>query len=220
MSKKNTLRIIVNAALAVTVFTVWIFSFFLWRNSTLGGDGWSDLKYFTVESNLLVGVVAVVYLVWRLLGKGEMPKWLSILKYLSTAAVFVTFTVVVIFLGPLYGFGRMYYASNLFFHLLIPLVAIFEFVLFAEEISFRESFFAVIPPFLYGIGYLTNCIVNGVGSWDTVRNDWYSFLEWGYGVGAVIFVVIGAIAWGLGLSLRAMNNAARKIPWEEENEKG
>ena len=108
MSKKNTLRIIVNAALAVTVFTVWIFSFFLWRNSTLGGDGWSDLKYFTVESNLLVGVVAVVYLVWRLLGKGEMPKWLSILKYLSTAAVFVTFTVVVIFLGPLYGLGRMY----------------------------------------------------------------------------------------------------------------
>ena len=218
--KKDKIRILINLLLALTVFVVWILSFFFWRDSTLGGNGWSDLKYFTVESNLLVGVVAVIYLVYRLVKGGELPKWLSVLKYLSAAAVFVTFTVVVAFLGPLYGYGRMYYGSNLFFHLLIPLAGILEYVFFGEEISFRESFYAVAPPVLYGIGYLTNCIVNGVGSWETVRNDWYSFLEWGYGVGAVIFFVIAAVAWGLGLALRAGNTAARKIPWEETNEKG
>ena len=218
--KKDKIRILINLLLALTVFVVWILSFFFWRDSTLGGNGWSDLKYFTVESNLLVGVVAVIYLVYRLVKGGELPKWLAVLKYLSAAAVFVTFTVVVAFLGPLYGYGRMYYGSNLFFHLLIPLFAIAEYVFFGEELSFRESFYAVAPPVLYGIGYLTNCIVNGVGSWETVRNDWYSFLEWGYGVGAVIFFVIAAVAWGLGLALRAGNTAARKIPWEETNEKG
>ena len=106
----------------------------------------------------------------------------------------------------------MYYGSNLFFHLLIPLAAILEWTFLEDgKIPFRESCLSVIPPVLYGIGYLVNCIVNGVGNWETVRNDWYSFLEWGYGVGVVIFLVIAAIAWGLGLSLRAMNKAARKI---------
>lgn len=214
--KKNKIRIIINAILSLMVFVVWILSFFLWRDSTLGGSGWSDLKYFTVESNLLVGVVAVIYLVYRLVKGGELPKWLSVLKYLSAAAVFVTFTVVVVFLGPMYGYGRMYYGSNLFFHLLIPLFAIAEYVVFGEELSFRESFYAVAPPVLYGIGYLTNCIVNGVGSWETVKNDWYLFLEWGYPVGIVIFIVIAAMAWGLGLAIRAGNRLARKIPWEDK----
>ena len=215
--KKSTLRLIVNILLAVTVFVVWILSFFFWRDSTLGGSGWSDLKYFTVESNLLVGIVSVLWLVLRFVkGKDALPKWLTYLKYLSAASVFVTFSVVVLFLGPLYGYGRMYYGSNLFFHLLIPLAAIAEFALFEEgEITFRASFTAVIPPVIYGIGYLVNCLVNGVGSWETVRNDWYSFLEWGYPVGIVIFFVIAAIAWGLGLALRAMNKAGKRIPWEE-----
>lgn len=214
--KKQKARILINLLLSLTVFVVWILSFFFWRDSTLGGNGWSDLKYFTVESNLLVGVVAVIYLVYRLVKGGELPKWLSVLKYLSTAAVFVTFTVVIVFLGPMYGYGRMYYGSNLFFHLLIPLFAIAEYVIFGEEISFRESFYAVAPPVLYGIGYLTNCIENGVGSWETVKNDWYQFLEWGYGVGIVIFIVIAALAWGLGLAIRAGNRLARKIPWEDK----
>ena len=218
--KKDRIKLIYNAVLAVLVFTVWILSFFFWRDGTLGGDGWSDLKYFTVESNLLVGIVAVVWLVFRLVkGEGAIPKWLTLLKFLSSAAVFVTFTVVVLFLGPLYGYGRMYYGSNLFFHLLIPLAAILEYVFFGEEVSFRESFFAVAPPVLYGIGYLSNCLVNGIGSWETTMNDWYSFLNWGYPVGIVIFFVIAAVAWGLGCALRALNSAARKIPWEKEDEK-
>ena len=210
---KRKCRLIANAVLAVTVFTVWILSFFFWRDGTLGGNGWSDLKYFTVLSNLFTGVVAAIWFVVSLKEK-RTPAWLAILKYVAATAVFVTFTVVVVFLGPLYGYGRMYHGANLFFHLLIPLFAVAEEAIFGEEISFKESFFACVPPLVYGIGYLTNCIVNGIGSWDTVRNDWYSFLEWGYGVGAAIFIVICAVAWGLGLALRALMKPARRIEWE------
>ena len=215
--KKGTLRLIWNALLAVTVFVVWTLSFFFWRKGALSPNGWSDLKFFTVESNLLVGIVSVIWLVLRFVkGEGAIPKWVTYLKYLSTVMVFVTFTVVLLFLGPLHGYADMYYGSNLFFHLLIPLFAIGEYVLTEEgEIGFRESFLAMIPPVLYGIGYLTNCLVNGIGTWETSMNDWYSFLTWGYGVGAVIFIVIGAIAFGLGVALRAMNVAAGKIKWEE-----
>lgn len=213
--KREKIRIVYNALLSVVVFTVWILSFFFWRDGTLGGSGWSDLKYFTVQSNLLVGVVALVWLVARILGV-KASKWLSVLKFLSTVSVFVTFTVVVLFLGPLYGYGRMYYGSNLFFHLLIPLFAIGEWTFFEKEkLLFKECLYALIHPFVYGVGYLANCLVNGVGTWETGMNDWYSFLTWGYGVGAVIFIVIGAIAFGLGVALRAMNVAAGKIKWEE-----
>ena len=216
--KKDRARLILNILLAVAVFAVWILSFFFWRDASLGGSGWSDLKYFTVESNLLVGIVAIVFVVLRLTnGAEKMPKWIVFLKFISSAAVFVTFMVVILFLGPLYGYGRMYYGANLFFHLLIPLFVIAEEIFLEEgKISFRQSFLAVIHPVLYGIGYLTNCLVNGIGSWETVRNDWYSFLEWGYPVGIVIFFVIAAIAWGLGILLCTLNKTARKIVWEEK----
>ena len=213
---KKTIRIILNAVIVLMVFGVWILSFFFWRDSALGGSGWEDLKYFTVESNLFVGVVALAWLLSCAFGR-QRARWLTVMKYISTAAVFVTFSVVVLFLGPLYGYGRMYYGANLFFHLLIPLLAIADFVFFEEgDISLRDSFLAMIPPLVYGVGYLTNCIVNGVGSWETVRNDWYSFLEWGYAVGAAIFVVICLISWGLGLSLRTLNKPARKLSWGEK----
>ena len=159
--KKDIVRIVVNSVLAVTFFTVWILSFFFWRDATLGGSGWSDLKYFTVESNLLVGVVSLVWLILRLVkGKEGLPKWLTYLKYLSAVSVFVTFAVVVVFLGPVYGYGKMYYGSNLFFHLLIPLAAIGEFALFEEgEITFPLSFTAMLP--------LSSCSISG---WTTYRS--------------------------------------------------
>ena len=212
--KKDHVRIAYNAILSAMVFTVWILSFFLWKKEILAESGWTNLKYFTVESNLLVGVVCLIWLVARLSGK--QGKWLTLLKYVSTVAVFVTFTVVVVFLGPMYEYGLMYYGSNLFFHLLIPLLAVAEYLLFEKEISFRQTFFAMIPPALYGVAYLANCLVNGVGSWDTVRNDWYSFLEWGYAVGILIFAVVCLLAWGGGLALRALNKALRKRCEKEE----
>ncbi len=211
--KKDHVRIAYNAILSAMVFTVWILSFFLWKKEILAESGWANLKYFTVESNLFVGIVCIVWIASRLAGK--QGKWLSVLKYVSAVSVFVTFSVVVAFLGPRYGYGLMYYGSNLFFHLLIPLLAIAEFVLFEKKISLPESLFAMIPPFVYGIGYLVNCLANGIGSWETVRNDWYGFLEWGYAVGVAIFAVICALAWGLGLLLRFLNKVATKKRGEE-----
>ena len=214
--KKEMIGKIVNLILGVMVFTVWILSFFLWREGALSVTGWEDLKYFTVQSNLLFGISCLVYAIYRIVvRKGEVPKWLSILKYVSAVGVFVTFTVVMTFLGPLYGYGMMFSGANLFFHLLIPIFAIIEYVLFSEKISFKETFFAMIPPFVYGVGYLTNCLVNGIGSWETGnRNDWYYFLEWGYGIGVALFVFLIVVAWGLGVALWAGNKVARRIPWE------
>ncbi|MBP5405138.1 MAG: hypothetical protein J6Y74_04250 [Clostridia bacterium] len=210
---KKKVQIMVNVLLAVLVFTIWILSFFLWRgDAALSVNGWEDLKFFTVQSNLLVGIVAVVWLITFAVTRA-VPHWLSVLKYVSAVAVFVTFSVVLLFLGPFYGYKWMYSGSNLYFHLLIPIFAIAEEAIFGEDVSFKESFFAALPPALYGVGYLANCLANGIGE-GYATNDWYGFLTWGYGGGAAFFVVICALAWGMGLALRALQKPARKIPWE------
>ena len=53
---KERIKSIVNLFLAFIVFIVWTLSFFLWRNDALSVNGWSDLKYFTVDGRTYVKV--------------------------------------------------------------------------------------------------------------------------------------------------------------------
>ena len=131
-------------------------------------------------------------------------KVLSNLLAGAAAAVGLTFMVVMVFLGPLYGYPMMFTGANLFFHLLIPIAAMAE-IIFLSDTGFtrRDNRLTILPPLLYGTGYLGNNIINGIGEWPDT-NDWYSFLAWGYPMGIVIFAVICAVAWLLGLMLRQL----------------
>ena len=172
--------------------------------------GFRNFRYFTILSNVYSGLVAIAYVVLLICkGKAKDGTLMSILKLTSSAAVGVTFTVVIIFLGPLYGFGRMYAGSNLIFHLIMPLAAMAEFVIFPafesgkeNAFSFKKCLYAGIPVVLYGTGYLINNIVSGTNGSGQNPNDFYGFLRWGYPVGILIFVVIVFIAVGIACFLR------------------
>lgn len=172
--------------------------------------GFRNFRYFTILSNVYSGLVAVVYVVLLICkGKAKDGTFMSILKLTSSAAVGVTFTVVLIFLGPLYGFGRMYTGSNLIFHLIMPLVAMVEFVVFPafeneedNNFSLKKCLYAGIPVVLYGSVYLIINIVSGTNGSGQNPNDFYGFLRWGYPVGILIFVVIVLIAIGIACFLR------------------
>lgn len=166
----------------------------------LTSSGWANLKYYTVLSNIFCGVIAAVFLLLR----GKTPGWLMTLKLAAAASVAVTFLVVACFLGVLYGHRYMYLGSNLFFHLILPLLGIIEFCLIDETISFRKTFFASIPTLLYGSVYLGNILINGTGEWPNT-NDWYGFYLWGLGVALVIFAAIALTSWGVACLLRFIN---------------
>ena len=51
---------------------------------------------------------------------------------------------------------------------------------------------------------LGNNLINGIGEWPDT-NDWYLFLTWGYPVGVLIFIVICAVTWLLGLAMRKLH---------------
>ncbi len=174
---------------------------------TLSDTGVRSLRYFTVLSNFLCGIAALIHFVFLALRKTA-PSWVLRLSYAGTAAVGVTMMVVLLFLGPLYGYLAMLKGANLWFHLLIPLLAILDHILLepGERPAFRDTFLCLIPPALYGAAYAVNIAVNGIGEWPNT-NDWYLFFYWGVPVGIVIYAAILLLAWGIALTLRALGKA-------------
>ena len=218
-----TLNLLIVACTLVGLFIM------LDKNGNNGGvlatSGWNNLRYFTVQSNILCGIVAAIYLVSGFLkGHGKLPAsqhapatqvtscptWMMTLKLAATAAVMVTFLVVACFFGPIYGYGQLYLGSNLFFHLIIPLLGMVEFCLLDRTLPFRKTFPAGSPALIYGCVYLANILINGKGEWPNT-NDWYGFMNWGAIPAALIFSSIVLTDWGVACLLRWINRLIQKL---------
>lgn len=213
MKRSKTSAIIFNIAIfGMTVFG-YLISVFFPQHNRLDVSGLSGLRFFTTLSNFFAGAVALIVLIYLIRNKEDMslPVGLARLKLMSASAVMVTFLVVVAFLGPVYGFDKLYAGSNFFFHLVIPLAAFVDycFVEKSEKNPFRDTAFAIIPVLLYGVFYLTNIAINGVGEWPDT-NDWYGFTTWGMPMAFVIFGVITLISWILAVVMRAIHQLLRQ----------
>ena len=198
---KEKLSMAAKLATGVLVFGAWLLMI---RSAagTLSDTGVRSLRYFTVLSNFLCAIAALIHFGFLAVRKSA-PRWVLRLSYAGTAAVGVTLMVVLLFLGPLYGYASMYDGANLWFHLVVPLASALDFCLLDREgtFSLRESPLAVLPMALYGAGYVGNILAHGVGAWPN-SNDWYGFLMGGPVWGAVIAAVILFGTWGLALLLR------------------
>ena len=170
------------------------------------------LRFFTVESNMFMGIVALIYAINEieiLKGKKEeISLKNSVLKLMGTVAVSLTFLVVFTYLGPISknGIPSLLMNSNLFFHLIIPVLSILVFVIFerTDKIKFRYAIFGVLPSFLYGIYYLTNILVHMENGKVSVIYDWYWFVQNGIWTAAIVApmmliatYVISIIIWRL-----------------------
>ena len=222
-------KIVITLNLLIVACTLVGLGIMLDKNGNNGGvlatSGWNNLRYFTVQSNILCGIVAAIYLVSGFLrGHGKStasqdvpatqvtscPMWMMTLKLAATAAVMVTFLVVACFFGPLYGYGKLYLGSNLFFHLIIPLLGMVEFCLLDGTLPFRNTFPAGSPALIYGCVYLANILINGKGEWPNT-NDWYGFMNWGAIPAALIFSSIVLTDWGVACLLRWINHLINKL---------
>ena len=204
---KKTLPILINLLIAILTPYAW---FTIVRNSSdpvMTSAGLNTLKYFTVLSNLLSGFAALLYLMARL--RKKMSRRICLLKYIAAVSVGLTLMVVLLFLGPLYGFFAMFSGPSFWLHLTLPLLAMADFVLF-NGVSFtrRDNLLAVLPMLIYGIGYTGNNLINGIGAWPH-SNDWYAFLSWGYPIGFCIMALIALLTFLIGLALRKANDRFR-----------
>ena len=111
--------------------------------------GKKALRYFTVRSNLLCAVASLCMCLF------PDESWAYYLKIVGTAGVTVTMLTVFLFLSKIYGFGPLLKGTDLFMHLLTPLMAIVSLCVFERRgISLGASFIGMIPVVLYAPNYL------------------------------------------------------------------
>ena len=223
IERKRRIAFFLNCAVIVFAVTGTVLMlFFRGNNEELLADGIENYKYFTVLSNEFCGVIAVVSLIRSLRGKAQ-P---MLAKFMAAAAVGLTFLVIIGFLGPMYGLLKMYRGANFFFHLILPLTAMAEFVFClgdaeSKTIPFRWTLYTMIPVAVYGALYLGNNMINGIGEWPHT-NDFYGFLNWGLPIGLLIFAFIMFAIWGIACALRAVRKEIQLsiVSAEEERTAG
>lgn len=155
-------------------------------------------KFFTVDSNLLMGIAALIFAINEygvIKGRRKsISKNVFTLKYIATCAVSLTFFVVFTYLGPINvngpitGIILMLQNSNLFFHLLIPVLSIITFVSFerSDYLKYRYTFLGVIPMLFYSIFYMSNVFLHIENGLVSPRYDFYYFVQ--NGIWTTIFV--------------------------------
>ena len=142
-------------------------------------------SYYTVQSNVFMGIVSFIFAnrEYQVLRgrKKEISSVYYILKMVATVAVSLTFFVVFAIFGFMARGGHIGLLRNsyLFFHLIIPVICILDYVIFEKTniIKFKHIFYGLLPTFLYEIYYAINILMNMKNGTVSMRNDWYSFAQ-------------------------------------------
>lgn len=180
-------------------------------------------KFFTVDSNLFMGIIALIFSIKEIkLLKGntkEISTFYYILKLIATTSVALTFVVVFAYLGPIakYGILSLLMNSNLFLHLIIPLLSIFTFIFFekTDTIKIKHIFYSIVPTILYGIYYVTNILIHMSDGKVSPIYDWYYFVQNGVSTAIIVVPLMLLITYIIGLLLYVFNKIGYKR-WNNE----
>ena len=162
------------------------------------------LTTFTGLSNLFIGLVAIVTLIFRIKDKKiELPLWLYLIKLSSVSMIMITCLTTICYLTPSAGseWWRLYINSNIFNHAINPLLALVAFIIFEKKMNFGfiNVLYTLIPLLVYEIFYLIRALPNYDPSQEVdLYYDVYGVMRFG-ALGVILFF-IGFLVFGFGLS--------------------
>ena len=157
-------------------------------------EGWRTLRFYTTDSNLLCGIASLLYMIKsfpKLNGEGkgvvsryfqkkqktgvflaeEKASLITLLRFISTASLMVTFVVVLLVLGPENGYAHEFLGGMRFYsHLICPFLSLFLFVTGEEPVPKKWIPYALYATLLYAIPLI---ILNATGQ----VSGPYSFLK-------------------------------------------
>lgn len=193
----------------------WIMSGIGSARGPLDGPNLESLKYYTVDSNILMGLAALAAAAAQrrvIRGKAaEAPLSVQLLKLAGTVSVTLTMLVTIFFLGPTlgrtYGFFSLFSGCSFFLHLANPLAAVFIFLRWERSrgIPFRLTPAGILPTVLYAVYYIILTLRHTENGKAAEGYDWYGFFMFGAGAWGIVVSVILLIAFGITLALWKLN---------------
>ena len=201
-------------------------------------EGWRTLRFYTTDSNLLCGIASLLYMIKsfpQLNGEGkgvvsryfqkkqktgvflaeEKASLITLLRFISTASLMVTFVVVLLVLGPENGYAHEFLGGMRFYsHLICPFLSLFLFVTGEEPVPKKWIPYALYATLLYAIPLI---LLNLTGQ----VSGPYSFLKireqsFGKTMFWIVTILSGnaVLAWGA-IALQGLN-AVRERKDEEK----
>ena len=165
-------------------------------------------KFFTVDSNIFMGLTSLLFIIKEIKNE-EITKNMLRLKLMSTTAVSLTFVIVFTYLGPISkdGIISLLQNSNLFFHLVIPVLSIITFTLFEKtnKLKIKDTLYGIISTIIYATLYLINIIIHIENGKVSPVYDWYWFVQNGLKTAIIVAPMIILISYVISLILWKLN---------------
>lgn len=211
MPNKKTLFNLANiyfliSTILVTYFTV-AFGTVAGQVDTGSSYGLSYLATFTVESNIFLGLTALVSLIATRKNKPNPTLYL-----IAATLVVLTCLVVVLYLSPLRvaagkGYFDMLMGPMFFFHFFNPLLAALTLIFLfpsREKLTLKSRLFALLPLSLYGVFYFAGVIAG-------LFPDFYSLTFSGrYYFIPLVVLIIASLVLAVASTLAHFYNRHRK----------
>lgn len=178
---------------------------------TLSATRLKSLRYYTVDSNIFMGIVSAFMAVSQykvMKGKKEdVSRILYVFALLGTVGVTLTMIITIFYLAPLYaptsGWFSCFKNSNFFLHLLNPVLSIVVFTAFekTKKISFVHTFTGIVTMLIYSTYYSIQAFLTMENGVIVKSHDWYGFFFLGvkslFVVIPIFIVLTYAISFGL-----------------------
>ena len=165
-------------------------------------------KFFTVDSNMLMGLTALLFTILQITKK-EITKNMYRLNLMATTSVGLTFLIVFTYLGQISpgGIKSMLQNSNLFFHLIIPVLSIINFTIFegTNKLKIKDTLYGIIPTVIYAVIYVTNLLLHVENGIVSPIYDWYWFVQNGIKYAIIVAPMIILISYIISLVLWKLN---------------
>lgn len=211
MPNKKTLFNLANiyfliSTILVTYFTV-AFGTVAGQVDTGSSYGLSYLATFTVESNIFLGLIALVSLIATRKNKPNPTLYL-----IAATLVVLTCLVVVLYLSPLRvaagkGYFDMLLGPMFFFHFFNPLLAALTLIFLfpsREKLTLKSRLFALLPLSFYGVFYFAGVIAG-------LFPDFYSLTFSGrYYFIPLVVLIIASLVLAVASTLAHFYNRRRK----------
>lgn len=217
--KKQKIAFAMNIAIVVFVIVALVWMMSGPGNGLLSDSKLGALRYFTVDSNILMGIAALIVAIeeWRVLtGKIEdLPVFCYVAALTGTVGVTLTMLVTIFFLaptmGPVYGVWMLFSNSNFFLHLLNPILSIVVFLAFerTDKIKFRYTVIGIIPLVIYSVYYTAEALGHMENGVIAPGYDWYGFFLLGANSAVIVLPLIIAVTYGISVLLWRLNRQTR-----------